>query len=510
MSKQQKTTPYFETGDISGFFGLFTNSLTNLLAAIGLFAFAIQMPTEIVFGKIAPALLLAVGLGNIYLAWMAKRLADSTGHTFVTAMPYGVSVPHYFIVSFGIMLPIFLQTKDWEIAWSVGIVWNLLQGIIMLIGAFIGPFIQKYIPRQALLASLAGIAITYISMGPFGQVFTTPYIGLLCFAIVVVGWLAGKSFGKIPSGLLTIIVGTTLAWATGYMDIEAFKESVSNINPAFPTLIPLKYFTMGFELLGPFVAAAIPLAIYDFLESLDNVESAAVSGEHYHPVEALSVPAILTIISCFFGNVVPTIIYIGHPGWKATGARIGYSWMTGITILVLGFLGVMQVISSSISLIALLPILVYIGSVIGQQAMAETKSRHYPAVIVSIMPFIADYMILQIKNALGALDVAITPEVIDQLAKIGIPFIGWQNAGAANILVSMMLCSIMIFAIDKDFKKAAIYSLVSGALAYFGLMHSTVIGIGVGLPITLGYVMMAAVFIFSFFYKKKENIILKD
>ena len=46
-----KTTPWFVKGDINGFFGLFTNSLTNIMTALGLLI-VIGMPQDIVFKKI--------------------------------------------------------------------------------------------------------------------------------------------------------------------------------------------------------------------------------------------------------------------------------------------------------------------------------------------------------------------------------------------------------------------------------------------------------------------------
>ena len=43
-----------------------------------------------------------------------------------------------------------------------------VQSFVLMIGGFIGPVIRKITPRAALLGSLAGIAITFISMSPSG------------------------------------------------------------------------------------------------------------------------------------------------------------------------------------------------------------------------------------------------------------------------------------------------------------------------------------------------------
>ena len=74
-------------GDLNGFFGLFSNVLTNFLAAIGLLM-AIGLPDKYISGMVIPGTTVAVGLGGIFLAIQAKRLSNKTGRNDVTAMPY--------------------------------------------------------------------------------------------------------------------------------------------------------------------------------------------------------------------------------------------------------------------------------------------------------------------------------------------------------------------------------------------------------------------------------------
>jgi len=498
-------TPWWVKGDFNGFFGLFSNVLTNFLAAIGLLVFAIQMPGEIVYNNIVPATAVAVGLGGIILAYQAKKLSLDEERNNVTAMPYGLSVPHYFVVSFAVMLPVYLNTNDWVLAWSVGIAWNVVQGTIMTIGAFVGPFIQKYVPRAAMLGSLAGIALTFIAMNPIGEVFTTPYIGLVTFAIVIVGWFAHKKFpGNIPAGLMAIIIGTIVAWLSGYMSVAEVNEAISGFGLAYPRPF-IGNLINGFNYIAPYLPAAIPLAIYDFLESLDNLESAEVAGEDYNTGKAMLVPGLLTLIGAVLGSPFPTIIYIGHPGWKETGARIGYSLFTGIAILLVAFLGLLPLVLKIIPLVALLPILVYIAMVIGSQAFATTDKKHMPALILAFMPFIAEYVITQVNNALNAAGVSVAELGTETLANAGIPYIGWQTLGSGSILVAMMLASIAIYVIDKKFKLAAVYSLITAALAFFGFIHASRIGIASAPMVALGYVLVAVILFSMNYYNPQEN-----
>ena len=42
-----------------------------------------------------------------------------------------------------------------------------------------------------------------------------------------------------------------------------------------------------------------------------------------------SVWLLWSVSAALFGSAFPTTIYIGHPGWKALGARAGYSILNG-------------------------------------------------------------------------------------------------------------------------------------------------------------------------------------
>ena len=156
-------------GDWNAFFGLFTNVVLNVIVLTGLVLGVVKLPPDVVFGRIIPALGIALPLGNLYYAWLAYRLAKDERRDTVTAMPYGPSVPHMFIVVFLIMLPVALKTGNPVAAWQAGLAWCFVIGIIILLGAFVGPTIRRYTPRAAMLGTLAGISITFISMRPAFQ-----------------------------------------------------------------------------------------------------------------------------------------------------------------------------------------------------------------------------------------------------------------------------------------------------------------------------------------------------
>src|ERR1700728_1005387 len=370
-------------GDWNAYFGFGTNILVNLLTLTGLLRFVLKMPDDLVFGRILPALGLMLCLSTCYYAFLAYQLAKRTGRSDVCALPSGISVPHMFVVTFVVMLPIFIKTHDPLEAWSAGLTWVFVQSFVLMVGGFIGPYVRKITPRAALLGSLAGISITFISMSPAAQVFSTPVIGVVCFAVILASWFGGvKYFGGVPGGLVAIAVGTIIAWVSnmfglgyGGLTVAKMLGSVSNFGFSFP--VPaLDHVFNGFKYFWIILVTAIPFGIYDLIEALDNVESAAAAGDSFPTTRVLTADGVISLIGCLLGNPFINAVYIGHPGWKAMGGRIGYSAATGVMVLVLTWLGIVALISSLIPVVALLPILLYIGMLIGSPGVSGTPRGH--------------------------------------------------------------------------------------------------------------------------------------
>src|SRR5438552_29298 len=396
-------------GDWNAFFGFGTNILVNMLVLTGLLRFVLKMPDSLVFGRILPALGLMMCLSTLYYAFLAYRLALKSGRSDVCALPSGVSVPHMFIVTFVIMLPISLKTNDPIKGWEAGLVWVFFQSFILMIGGFIAPYIRRITPRAALLGTLAGVSITFISMRPALEMYMTPIIGLTCFVIILVSWFGGFKYPKgIPAGLVAIAVGMIIAWGSnmfglgyGGLSLEGVRGAFTNFGFSVP--IPaVNHVFSGFEYLGVILVTAIPFGVYDLVEAMDNVESAEAAGDAFPTTRVLTADGVTSLIGCLMGNPFINAVYIGHPGWKAMGGRIGYSAATGLLVIVLAWLGVIALLMALIPVVAILPILLYIGMLIGAQAFQETPHRHAPAVVLALVPTIAAWGKLQIDNALGA------------------------------------------------------------------------------------------------------------
>jgi adenine/guanine/hypoxanthine permease len=483
-------------GDWNGFFGLFTNVALNVIVLTGLCLGVVKLPESIVFGRVLPALGIALPIGNLFYAWLAWQLAKREGRSDVTALPYGPSVPHMFIVIFLVMLPTYLKTNDPILAWQAGLAWAFIIGVIILLGAFVGPTIRKYTPRAAMLGALAGISIAFISMRPAALSWQVPWIAFVSLGIILVSWCARVRLPwGLPGGLAAVLAGTVLAWLgtfTGLspvMDAHAVIVALHQFGLHVP--LPSADFLAGLSDIGPLLVVAVPLGIYNFTEGMNNVESASAAGDNFDLRKVLVADGVGALAGAVLGSPFPPAVYIGHPGWKSVGGRVGYSFATGIVIALVCFLGLTALLLAVVPLVAILPILLYIGLVIGAQAFETTPARHAPAVILAMLPNIASWAQSQIDGALAAAGTSADKVGLDKLAGNGVIYHGLQLFGGGGTLAGLMLGAIAAFIIDRKFDRAALYATAAAVLAFFGFINGTALAVGNSAPVALGYLLIA-------------------
>ncbi|WP_431283199.1 hypothetical protein ACQW02_28005 [Humitalea sp. 24SJ18S-53] len=494
MTRTKLWTP----GDWNALFGFGTNILVNLLVLTGLLRFAVGLPDSIVFGRILPAAGLMMFLSTGYYAWLGWRLMKQTGRDDVCALPSGISVPHMFVVSLVIMLPIAQMTGDPIKGWEAGLTWVFVQSFVLMFGAVAAPWIRRVTPRAALLGTLAGVSITFISMRPALEIFMTPVVGLTCFAVIMVAWFGGFRYPRnIPAGLIAIAFGMVIAWGgaaiglgVGGVGLDRLGASFAQIGFSVP-LPAVDHVFNGFQFLGIILVTAIPFGIYDLVEALDNVESAEAAGDHFPTTQVLTADGVVSLIGCLMGNPYINAVYIGHPGWKAMGGRIGYSAATGLAVLVFTWAGIAAVLLALVPVVAIAPILLYIGMLIGAQAFQETPKTHGPAVVLALTPHLAAWAKTLIDGALGAAGTNAAAVGMDKLAGMGVLYPGLAVMGEGAILSGLVLGAIAVFIIERQFINAAAFAGAGAAMAFFGLMHGPAVGLAVAPGVALAYAMVA-------------------
>nr|VFJ43081.1 MAG: putative MFS transporter, AGZA family, xanthine/uracil permease [Candidatus Kentron sp. DK] len=490
--------------DLDGFLGLFIDNLVNLLIIDATLTGLFKMDPAIVHGRILPAAAVSILIGNLYYTLLARRLAVAEGRSDVTALPYGISTPIMFVYLFVIMGPVYWATGDGMLAWQVGMASALVGGIIEFLGSFVGGYIRRITPRAAMLGTLAGIAITFIAMKPTLGIWENPLIGFVPMTIILIGFVARVAMPlHVPVGLLAVVAGTVIAWSTGFMDGASVSRSLEQAAFHFP-FPPLAEIADGIGGVLPYLAVIIPMGVYNLLETLQNVESASVAGDNYDTKKVMRMDGAGTLIGALLGSCFPTTVYIGHPGWKAVGARQGYTLLNGLALFGIGTLGLIPLVAAIVPKEVAFCILLYIGLIIGAQAVTEIPKRYAPAVLIAFLPHIAAYLKTTVDQTLLAAGSSAEALGAEKLLAAGVHYQGLDVLASGAILTGLLLGAIVVFLVDRDFLKAALASSIGALLAFFGIIHATGFGIPAA-PLHAGGYLFLAVVILGFHFQEESR-----
>lgn len=504
--------PWFVRKDLDGFFGLMIDNLIQLILIVSLCRELIHLPDSYIFGHILPGAAISILVGNFFYSWQARQLARETRREDVTALPYGINTVSLFAYVFFIMLPIYQETKDPIWAWKVGLVACFLNGAIEIAGAFIAESVRRMTPRAALLSALAGIAITFISMDFSFRIFDQPLIALVPMALIFLSYFSHQRFPLgLPGGLVAILIGTALAWGLGTMSGKPWNVGFELARPVF---------TGGFlwEALShpeflKYMSVILPMGIFNVVGSLQNIESADAAGDRYRTFPSLMANGIGSVAASLFGSAFPTTIYIGHPGWKRLGARAGYSALNGIFISFLCLTGTIQSVLTFIPLEAGIGILLYIGIIIVAQSFQETPKEHAPAVALGLFPALAAWGLLMIETGTRAAGKTLFEAGLPSFAQ-SLAIHGMISLERGFIFTSTILSAIGVFLIEKQFFRAAFWSLAAAIFASIGIIHAYVLtpggvatrfGFWVAPEFTLSYLLLFVLFLIVGLAEKKKN-----
>lgn len=517
------TTSYsyrlFARSDYSAFWALFTDNLVNLMVLSGVCQFVFQMPPAIVYGRIVPGAAIAILAGIAVYAWLAKRTAERAGRD-VTALPYGISTPVMFVYLFGVIGPIYWSTNDALLAWQVGIGAGFMGGIVAALGAIVGPFLKRVTPRAGMLGTLSGIALVFIGSVSLATIFENPIIGMSSMVIILWGLVARFRLPRnVPAGLVAIGIGTIAALITGQSTIDV--EGIG-FYPPIPYLgdmiAGVQYLIDNPELF----LVLVPVQIYNFIETMNNVESAEAAGDEYPVALCQVTDGAGTMIGALFGSPFPTTVYIGHPAYKRLNARAGYIIGVGGVIAVAAFFGLLSFINNLIPIAAAAPILVFVALSLVTDTARSVKPEHMAAVTIAIMPHISSLLITKWGSLINALrsngvdglpplgDAALTSSLLQE----GAHYDGHLALAQGAIITGLIWGAIVASTIDGRFRNAGGFALAAAVMSSVGVIHAP----GLQVPqldgITTGYLISGAfLFIYPLFVKDaalEDQMMLAD
>lgn len=464
----------FVRGDIDGFFGLFIDNLLQLMLIAVLCQHVCGFPAELVTGRVLPGAAVSILIGNLFYAWQARELMRKTGRKDVTALPFGINTPSLVAYIFLIMGPIYQETKDSNLAWQAGLFACLLSGVMESAGAFVGDWVRRNTPRAALLSALAGVAITFIAMGFIFQIFASPAIAILPMMMILVTYASRIRLpGGVPGGLVAVLTGVALAWVLRALGFPYFEPSPERYVFAIhtPTPVPTDLFALLTSATSwKYMAVIFPMGLFNVIGSLQNLESAEAAGDRYETRPSLLANGIGTLAASLFGSPFPTTIYIGHPAWKAMGARAGYSVLNGLVVTILGLIGGIILVLKVVPLEATLGILLWIGIIITAQAFQAVPKSHALAVAFGLIPSLAAWALQLVDTALRKAGQTLF-EAVPAFGK-DLYIQGVIALSQGFLLSSMVLAAILVFVIDRQFLKASGWALVAALLSLVGLIHA--------------------------------------
>jgi AGZA family xanthine/uracil permease-like MFS transporter len=493
---------WFQSGDINAFFGLMLDNVGGMILMAGLLVGVFGFPAEFVLTYMIPGTALGVLVGDLLYTVMAFQLARRTGRQDITAMPLGLDTPSTFGMVFLVMGPAFQHartsmaqgglglgiTDAAQHAWFIGLAMTLACGIFKLICSLGSGWIRRVFPRAGLLGSLAAIALVLISFLPLQDIAREPVAGMVALVVILatltaryrLPWGMPGAVGALCAGAVALLLMNIahaalnqwaglklpIVWSEGSRPDAIFSFS-------FPFPMPGWWSWIGLHLreAAGYLPVAIPLALATVVGGIDCAESASAAGDDYPTGPIIAVEGFATVVAGLCGGVIQSTPYIGHPAYKAMGARAGYTLATALFVGAAGIFGYFSWIFFLVPKALVFPILVFVGLEITAQSFHATPKRHYPAVAFACLPALAYLTFLSVDRLSG------------NLAQLGVPFERltqdnqhWIQTltviSSGFIVTSLLWATLLARIIDGRFRLAAGVSMIAAVFSLIGIIHS--------------------------------------
>lgn len=495
-------------GDLNAFFALFFDNVVNLFILAEILV-SFGFPREFIYTRIIPGTALGVLIGDLVYTWMAFRLARRTGRDDITAMPLGIDMPSTVGIAIIVLGPSFLVFREVLgdvgqaalYSWYTGIGTMLWMGVIKLICAFIGPYIQRKVPSAGMVGSIAGIGLVWLGAQGIIGVYELPFVGLLSLVIIVFTLIGHFEFPfKIPGAAAAVLVGTLVYYGMGLSGaLEGMKlpfnlPGLDGLGLHLPLPQPEGLKSMFGESLK-FLPMALPLSILVISVSINIVEAARLMGDSYNPRTIILTDALATFAAGVCGGVAQSTPYFGHSAYKRMGGRAGYTLAAGLAVGLGGMFGLIGFFVDLIPGPAIKPILIFIGFDMIRLTFNLTPPRHIMAAVFAIVPSVLNFTYVKLKSLYGHVQEAFTTLQINVeqtygLAEKSVPLMPsggvdsllpayWLNEflilgilGQGFILTAMIWGSVVAFIIDRRIHQAAATMCLAAVLSFFGFIHS--------------------------------------
>jgi len=423
---------------------------------------------EFSMGHMLPGYALGFFAGSLGLTALAVGLAKREGRVDVTAHVYINNVPGIIAYTLSVMLPVYLQTHDQELAWRIGAAAVVWTGVIKLVAAPFAGVIRKFIPRPAMMAVFGAAMYTYLALVLLQRLFDQPLVGIVALVLVSSTVLANVPITKwrIPPFLLVWLVPLAIGWAVHY--VHPVWQGISLQLPFVRT--PGMLQAVRFAI--PYLSVIAPVAMYQVLQAIASVEGASSAGDNYDARLIVACDGLGTFLCGAAGSTITPVIAALHPPYKIMGARIGFSFWTAVIFLAAFMSGLFLFVTQLFPWAILSAMIAYVSIGVGRTAILRVDQKHVNAVLLGLVLPAGAVVASAVGSALPALRLSISnPQVQDELNR-SIYWSSIQGLGNGFLFLVLVVSALITEMTDRHFSRAAIWCLIGAALSWFGLMHS--------------------------------------
>jgi len=134
---------------------------------------------------------------------------------------------------------------------------------------------------------------------------------------------------------------------------------------------------------------------------------------------------------------------------------------------IFSWFGILALIQSIVNPATIGPIVFFVGLQINEETLNFLPPRHYAAYIIGLFPSVYDWT-TNVANASPLADDTFSYDVNSAGSPGWIGVLAWKRG---SLLVSLLWTSIVVQAIDRQWKLATIWALIASLFAAFGIIH---------------------------------------
>jgi AGZA family xanthine/uracil permease-like MFS transporter len=369
------------------------------------------------------------------------------------------------------MLPVYLESRDANLAWEIGAAAVAWTGIIKLAAAPFAGVIRRFIPGPASMTVFGAAMYSYLALVLLQRVFDQPLVGLAALAIIITSVLANVPITRwrVPPFIVAWLVPLMLGLAVGY--VHPVWQGIA-VGPPF-ALTPQP--VHGMVLALPYLSVIAPMAIYQVLQDIASVAGGTAAGDDYDVRGVLACDGLGTLVCGLAGSVITPVVYAMLPPYKAMGARISFALWTPIIFILVVMSGLTIFIAQLFPWPILAAMIAYVSVGVGMATLRRVDPKYVSVVLLGFVLPAGAVVAAAVNSALPALQISAANPGVQAALNRSIYWSSIQGLGNGFLFLVLVVASLLTEAIDRRFGRAAIWCLIAAVFSWFGLMHSALI-----------------------------------